>query len=71
VLNPLTSSDSPSVKSKGARFVSASKIKIQQGRKKKPAAPYSEKKKEGEVLEKENLKNMLNPAKKKKDITTS
>ena len=71
VLNPLTSSDSPSVKSKGARLVSASKIKIQQGKKKNLAAPYSLKKKDKEVFVKEKLKNILRPVKKKKDITTS
>lgn len=71
VLNPLTNSDSPSVKSKGARLVSANRIIIQQGRKKNPPSQYSLKEKESLVFLKENLKNILNLAKKKNDITTS
>jgi len=44
ILNPDTSSDSPSAKSKGDRFVSASIIKIQineRGRRKPIITPYS------------------------------
>jgi len=70
VLNPLTNSDSPSVKSKGARLVSAKITKTQQGKKKKLPIKNSLKIKVGEE-EKENLKNILKPIKKKKDITTS
>ena len=35
VLNPLTNSDSPSDKSKGARLVSANKVSIQREKKKR------------------------------------
>ena len=71
VLNPLTNSDSPSVRSKGARLVSAKIIKTQQGRKKKLPITYSLKEREGFEEEKEKLKNILTPLRKKKDITTS
>lgn len=65
VLKPLTNSDSPSVKSKGARLVSAKITKTQQGKIKKLPIKYSPKIRVGEE-EKENLKNILNPIKKKK-----
>ena len=66
VLNPLTNSDSPSVRSKGARLVSTKIIKTQQGRKKKLPITYSLKEREGFEEEKEKLKNILTPLRKKK-----
>ena len=71
MLKPLTNSDSPSVKSKGARLVSAKITKTQQGKKIKLLKIYSLREKEGLEVEKENLKNILIPIRKKKDKTTS